>query len=150
MNLTDAQRAFIEQNRSAAMITLRRDGTPHAVRVGVGFLDGRLLSSSTRARVRTRHLRRDPRSTLFIFDGAWQWLTLECRVNIIDNDDVPRQSVRFFRLIQPSRPDGNLMWFGRAVTEAEMLQIMVEEGRIFYEFEPLRAYGMFGTPPTSV
>jgi PPOX class probable F420-dependent enzyme len=148
MTLNDAQRAVIDQNRSAAMITLRPDGTPHAVRVGVGFLDGKLLSSGTRSRVRTRHLRRDPRCTLFIFDGMWQFLTLECRVSIIDNDDVPLDSVRYFKAMQLGQPDGKLRWFGREVTEDEMRRIMVEEGRIFYHFEPLRAYGTFGTPPT--
>ena len=149
MALDDAKRAFIDHNRSAAMITLRRDGTAHAVRVGVGLIDGKLWSSGTRDRVRTRHLRRDPRSTLFIFDGMWQWLTLECRVTILDGAGVPEQSLRFFRSIQPPRPDGRLTWFGRDVSEAELLQIMVEEKRIIYEFHVLRAYGMFGTPPGS-
>ena len=35
MDLRPDQRAFLEANRSAAMVTLRRDGTPHAVQVGV-------------------------------------------------------------------------------------------------------------------
>jgi PPOX class probable F420-dependent enzyme len=149
MILDETQRAFVEHNRSAAMITLRPDGTAHAVRVGVGFIDGKLWSSGTRGRVRTRHLRRDPRSTLFVFDGVWQWLTLECRATILEGPEVPAQSVRFFRSIQPPRPDGRLTWFGRDVAEAELLQIMADERRIIYEFDVLRAYGMFGTPPST-
>ena len=66
------------------MTTLRRDGTPHTVRVGVALVDGKIWSSGTQARARTRHLRRDPRSTLFVFDNEWRWLTLECRVNILE------------------------------------------------------------------
>jgi hypothetical protein len=72
---------FVEEATSAAMITLRKDGTPHAARVGVGVVDGKIWSSGTQTRVRTKHLRRDPRATLFVFDTApdrsWRWLALE-------------------------------------------------------------------------
>ena len=86
--LNPQAQAFINTNRSAAMVTLRADGTPHAVRIGVALVDGRLWSSSTQNRVRTRHLRRDPRSTLFIFDSTFRWLSLECAVTILDGDYV--------------------------------------------------------------
>ena len=69
VDLTPDQRAFLDEHRSAAMVTLRRDGTPHAVQVGVAVVDGALWSSGTARRARTRHLRRDPRATLFVFDG---------------------------------------------------------------------------------
>ncbi len=44
---THDQQVFLEQNHAAAMITLRADGTPGAVRVGVGLVDGKLWSSGT-------------------------------------------------------------------------------------------------------
>ena len=53
---------FIEANASAGMTTLRKDGTAHTVRVGIGLFDGRLLSSGTQSRLRTKFLRRDPRT----------------------------------------------------------------------------------------
>jgi hypothetical protein len=56
---------YLSQNHGAAMITLRRDGTPHAVRVGIDVIGDKVWSSGTQTRVRTRHLRRDPRSALF-------------------------------------------------------------------------------------
>ena len=62
--------AFIKQNPAAAMTTLRRDGTPHSVRVGVAVVDGKIWSSGTQVRARTKHVRRDSRSTLFIFDAG--------------------------------------------------------------------------------
>ena len=61
MNLDEKAIAFLEKNHSAAMTTLRRDGSPHTVRVGVALVEGRLWSSGTKDRVRTKHLRRDPR-----------------------------------------------------------------------------------------
>jgi len=44
-------RAFLERNHAAAMITLRKNGTPHVARVGVGLIDGELWSSGTQGRV---------------------------------------------------------------------------------------------------
>ncbi|HET6318598.1 MAG TPA: hypothetical protein VFG86_19255 [Chloroflexota bacterium] len=49
MELAAEQRAFLEANYGAVMVTLRPDGTPHAVRVGVALVDGKLWSSGTTA-----------------------------------------------------------------------------------------------------
>lgn len=70
VNLDAKATAFLEKNHSAAMTTLRRDGSPHTVRIGLAFVDGKLWSSGTADRVRTKHLRRDPRCSLFVFDPA--------------------------------------------------------------------------------
>src|SRR6266511_4363687 len=101
------------------MVTLRRDGTPHVVRVGVALFDGKLWSSGVATRMRTRHLRRDPRSTLFVFAASgptsgWSWLTLETTVTILDGPEAPEQSVRLFRVMQSglehAPPAGKLLW----------------------------------------
>jgi PPOX class probable F420-dependent enzyme len=144
--LDEKQRAFLEKNRAASMITLRPDGTPHAVRVGVGLVDGTLWSSGTQTRKRTAYLRRDPRATLFVFEAQWQWLSLECRVRFLEGPDAPELNLRFFKLMQP-RASGRLSWFGRDVNEDEFLQIMRDEQRLIYEFDVQRAYGMFGEMP---
>jgi PPOX class probable F420-dependent enzyme len=140
VNLNDQHRAFVEQNHSAAMVTLRSDGTPAAVRVGVALVDGKLWSSGTQERVRTRHLRRDPRSTLFVYDAGFRYLTIESRVTILEGPDVPQQSVRLFRVMQ-NRPSGPLSWFGGEKSEDTFLQTMVDEHRLIYEFEPTNVYG---------
>ena len=151
MMMDDAALAFLDTNHSAAMTTLRRDGTPHAARVGVAVVEGKVWSSGTQQRVRTGHLRRDPRSTLFVFDGTWRWLTLECRVSILDGADAPRQNLRLFQVMQrdlsPAPPPGKIMWFGAERTIDEFLQIMVDEQRLIYEFEVERSYGMYGDAP---
>jgi PPOX class probable F420-dependent enzyme len=147
MNFTDEQVAFLEQQHSAAMITLRPDGTPHAVRVGVALVDGRVWSSGTQARARTRHLRRDSRSTMFVYDGSWRYLTLEGTVTILEGKDAPELSLRLFqemqREMEPRPEPGKLMWAGRQVTFDEFLRIMVEERRLIYELEVERAYGLY-------
>jgi PPOX class probable F420-dependent enzyme len=141
-------REFLERTHSAAMITLRPDGTPHAVRVGVALVDGRLWSSGTQARVRTMHLRRDPRSTLFVFDAkgpetAWRWLTLEATVTILEGPDAPEQNLRLFRVMQRQPEPRNVSWAGVERTPDEFLRIMAEERRLIYEFEPIRTYGLY-------
>ncbi len=146
MDFTDAQVAFLDHQHSAAMVTLRPDGSPHVARVGVALVDGRVWSSGTQGRVRTRHLRRDPRSTLFVFDGAWRWLALEGTVRILDGEDAPELSLRLFeemqRDLQPRPAPGTIMWSGGERTIDEFLRIMVEERRLIYELEVERAYGL--------
>ena len=123
------------------MITVTRGGIAKVARVAVALVDGRLLSSGTQDRVRTKRLRRDPRCTLFVHDPSFSWLGLETRVTILEGPDVPAQSVRMFREMQ-GRPTGPLSWFGGELDEEAFLRQMVDERRLIYEFEVDRAYGM--------
>ena len=140
-------RSFLEANQSAAMTTLRANGTPHVARIGLGMLDGRIWSSGTQTRLRTKHLRRDPRATLFVFEAGYRWVALETTVTILEGPDVPNQTLRFMRALQDdldTKPaPGHVMWFGQEKTEEEFLQIMVEEQRLIYEFNVTRAYGVY-------
>jgi PPOX class probable F420-dependent enzyme len=143
-------KAFVEQTSAAAMVTLKRDGTPHAVRCGVALVDGELWSSGTRDRARTRHLRRDPRATLFLWDAknpenAFSYLSLETTATILEGPDVPQDSIRLFRKMQgidPADPEPpKLKWFGKELDDVAFAEKMVEEGRVIYQFEVRRAYG---------
>jgi hypothetical protein len=151
MRLDAGETAFLEKNHSAAMTTLRADGTPHTVRIGVALVDGRIWSSGTPRRLRTRHLRRDPRSTLFVFDSQWQYLTLECAVRILDGPEAPEQNLRLFQVMQagmsPAPAAGKLLWYGAEKTVDEFLAAMREERRLIYEFDVLRSYGICGESP---
>lgn len=141
MVLNDGQRAFLDSNRSAAMITVGEDGVAKAVRVGVALIDGKIWSSGTGDRVRTERLRRDPRCTLFVFEPGFNALTLETTVEILDGPEVPGQSVQLFREMQ-GRPEGPLMWYGEELEEEEFRAAMIEQGRVIYQFEVIRAYGL--------
>jgi PPOX class probable F420-dependent enzyme len=142
--LSDKERAFVEQHRAAAMITIGADGMPHAVRVGAVVVDGKLWSSGTQGRTRTKHLRRDPRATLFFLEQGFGYLTLATRVTLIEDPDVPDKSVRLFQTMQSHMevPPGMLMWNGKPTSIDDFKRIMVEEQRLIYEFEVLRSYGM--------
>ncbi len=149
--MDESVRAFLGEHHAAAMVTLRADGTPHVARVGVALVDERIWSSGTQSRVRTRHLRRDPRSTLFVFDSEWRWLGLECAVTVLDGPDAPQLNLRLFQVMQqqmaPAGAPGKLVWMGQEKTHGEFLRIMVEERRLIYEFRIVREYGMYGAMP---
>ncbi len=127
-------RAFLEEHHSAIMTTLRRDGTRHVARVGVGLVDGKLWSSGTDSRVRTKHLRRDPRSALCVFDAGdpQHWLGLETTVDILDGPERVEQNLALYRVLA-----------GEPTDLAEYTQAMVDEGRLVYQFNIKRAYGQF-------
>lgn len=141
--------SYLATHHAAAMITLRPDGTPHAVRCGIAMVDGKLWSSGLPQRIRTRYLRRDPRATLFVYgaDAAdrFSYLTLECVVTILEGPEVPELSRRLFSVMQAGmeRPPGTLFWEGTPRTDDEFVQIMADEQRLIYEFEVTRTYGLF-------
>jgi len=141
MALSESERAFLERTHQAAMITVGRDGRPRVARVGVNLVDGKLWSSGTQGRVRTRRLRQDPRCTLFVFDTGYGWLALDTIVGILDGPDAPELNLRLFRLMQ-NRPTGSLSWFAGELGPQEFLRTMAEEQRLIYEFEITRSYGM--------
>jgi hypothetical protein len=139
--LTEEQQAYIEAHPSAAMITVGRDGYAKPARVAVTLVDGRLLSSGTADRVRTRRLRRDPRCTLFVFGTGYQWLGLDTDVTLLEGPDAIDLTVRMFRRVQ-AKPEGPLSWFGTDHEEPAFRDVLVNEGRLLYEFDVVRAYGM--------
>lgn len=141
MALTAKETAFLENQHSAAMITIGEGGIPKVVRVGVALVDGNVWSSGTRDRVRTRRLRRDPRCTLFVFDQQYSSLSLETTVTILDGPEAAAQNVRLFRRMQ-NRPSGPLSWFGGELDEDAFIQAMEDEGRLVYQFDVERTYGL--------
>ena len=139
--LSEKEIGFLQKNRMAAMITVGADGFAKTARVGVALVDGRLWSSGTQDRVRTRRLRRDPRCTLFVFSNSFSWLSVESRVSILDGPDAAELNLQLFRVMQ-NRPTGPLSWFGGELDEDAFRARMVEEGRLIYEFGVERTYGM--------
>ena len=144
-NLSEDEVEFLRKHRSAAMITVDAAGVAKAARVGVALVDGRLWSSGTADRVRTRRLRRDPRCTLFVFDGTFLWLSVESRVTILDGPDAPELNLRLFRVMQ-GRPTGPLAWFGSELDEEAFRARMVDESRLIYEFDVVKSYGVVNAP----
>jgi Pyridoxamine 5'-phosphate oxidase len=140
--LAEREAAFLADHHAAAMITVAPDGTAKAARVALALVDGRLWSSGTADRVRTRRLRRDPRCTLYVQAATFSFMGVETVVTILDGPDAPQQSLRLFRILE-DRPSGPLSWFDGELEEEVFLAAMVEEERLIYEFEVLRTYGLY-------
>lgn len=131
--MDDKVREFLAEHHSAIQATTRADGTPHQARIDVGLVKGKLWSSATQDRVRTKHLRRDPRCSLLVLGKTpWHWLGLDCRVNILEGEDAPQLNLALYRELAGEPDDLE-----------EYLAAMVTERRIIYEFEVLNTYGMF-------
>ena len=141
MTISSRDLAFVRQHRSAAMITVADDGMAKVARVGVAVVDGKIWSSGTQDRRRTARLRANPRCTLYVYDDSFNWVALECDVTILEGAIVPELSVRLFRVMQ-DKPQGPLGWFGGELGDEAFMQAMVDEGRVIYEFDVTRAYGM--------
>jgi uncharacterized pyridoxamine 5'-phosphate oxidase family protein len=141
MNLTDSELDFLAKNHSAAMVTVTPDGIAKVARVGVALVDGKLWSSGTADRVRTKRLRHDPRCTLYVHDNAFGFLALETTVTILDGPDAADQNLRLFRVMQ-DKPTGPLSWFGGEFEEDDFVAQMRSEQRLIYEFEPHHTYGL--------
>jgi hypothetical protein len=141
MTLTKADIAFIEENPSAAMITVTANGTAKAARVVVAIVGGKLWSTGTVDRARTRRLRRDPRATLFLFATAHSYRSLETTVAIIDGEAGIEANVALFRAMR-NRPEGPIEFFGAEYEETEFRQVLAADGRLVYEFDVLRSTGV--------
>jgi len=84
-----------------------------------------------------------------VFDASgsnpFAWLGIEATVTILEGD-AAEQSIRLFRAMQADMPRpprrGHLFWEGQERTEEEFLGSMRREGRLIYEFEVVRTYGL--------
>ncbi|CAN5675716.1 TIGR03618 family F420-dependent PPOX class oxidoreductase [soil metagenome] len=125
---------FLENKHSAIMVTLRKDGTPHVAKVAVGLVEGRLWSSGTQTRARTKHVRRDPRATLCVIDGdnPYSWLGIESRVTLREGDGAVGDNLALYRVLAGEPDDVE-----------EYKRAMVEEQRLVYEFSIERTYGQY-------
>ncbi|MFJ6076654.1 PPOX class F420-dependent oxidoreductase [Streptomyces sp. NPDC093065] len=80
---------MLRRANPAVMATLRPDGSPVSTATGYLWEDGRILFSLDESRVRLKHLRRDPRVTLTVFDGPdwYTHVTVFGRVTEMYDDD---------------------------------------------------------------
>lgn len=131
--MDDKVRAFLDEYHGAVMATIRPDGSTHVARVAVGLYEGKLWGSATQTRVRTKHLRRDPRCSLLVLGkDPWHWLGLDCVVEILDGDDAPMLNLALYRALAGEPDDVD-----------QYLAAMVEEQRLIHEFHIERAYGQY-------
>jgi hypothetical protein len=83
-----------------------------------------------------------PALQLFVFDPAFSYLVMDTTVTILEEPRAIDDSVRMFRHMQ-GREAGPLQWFSGELPEDEFRATLEAEGRLIYEFEVVKSYGLF-------
>ena len=77
--LSDAQRAFVQDNPFVGTVTtLRADGSPHSTVVWVDTDGDVVLFNTARGRAKERHILSDPRVSVVVIDpqDAYRWVSV--------------------------------------------------------------------------
>ena len=129
--LSARQRAFLEVNHRAVMATVDDRGRPHAVPVLCALIDGRLWSSGTDLRLRTRHLAARPSASLTVLGQGFggEWLTVSGPVETRRQHRV-EDNLRLYRAATGRDPDDL----------EEYRAAMIAERRLVYVLTPERVY----------
>ena len=84
-DLTDKQKAFLQNPYVGIVTTLRPDGSPHSTVVWVDVEDGGGISFNTAyGRAKPTNLEHDPRVALLVIDpsDAYRWVSIDGRVEL--------------------------------------------------------------------
>jgi PPOX class probable F420-dependent enzyme len=92
MTMTDSEIAeFLDGARRAQVATINPDGTPHMVPLSSVIIDGRMVLWTDPGSKKIANLRRDPRITCLVEDGAhfaeFRAVQLSGRAELVDDFD---------------------------------------------------------------
>ena len=84
--LTDAERAFLENPFVGVVTTLNRDGAPQSTIVWVDVDDEGVSVNTAHGRVKPRNLARDPRISLVVVDprDPYRWFKVAGTATLVD------------------------------------------------------------------
>jgi PPOX class probable F420-dependent enzyme len=84
--LTESQRAFLENAFVAVVTTLRPDGSPHNTVTWVDVDERGVSFNTVRGRAKPRHLEADPRVTLTVLDpeNPYRWISISGRAELTE------------------------------------------------------------------
>jgi PPOX class probable F420-dependent enzyme len=140
MQLADAL-AFARPRHQGVLTTMRSDGRPQLSNIVYGVGDDDVIRISvTDSRAKTRNLRRDPRSSLYVTrEDFWGYAVLEGDAELTPvaadpHDSSVEELMALYRQVRGEHPDWD-----------EFRQAMVREGRLVIRLRPTSAYGMPGS-----
>jgi len=129
---------FVAGQNWGVLAAIQPDGRPHLSNVGYAFdPDSQLIRISiTEGRVKTRHLRTDPRVTLHTASkDFWTWVAVEgtaelTPVSAAPDDATVEDLVTYFRAVNGEHENWD-----------EYRAAMVADRRLVVRFRPERTYG---------
>lgn len=119
MTLSPALVAFVTERHLAVLVTLRADGSLHAVPVGFTFAGGVVRVITFGPSVKAVNARRGGRASVTQIDGG-RWVTFEGPVRVLDDAPSVASAVAAYarRYRQPKERDD------RVVIEIEVDRVM--------------------------
>jgi PPOX class probable F420-dependent enzyme len=98
--LTPEVRAFLEERRFAVVASIRADGLPHQTVMWYALRGDTIMLNEGSARVRSKHLHRDPRLSFCVEDGGrYVTITGPCELQSDDQEaalaDIVALAVRY-------------------------------------------------------
>ncbi len=89
--LSEAQASLLADGRNFATVaTIREDGTPHATPIWVDWDGEHVVLNTALGRAKERHLRRDPRVTVTVFDleNPYRYVEVSGRAELDDDREA--------------------------------------------------------------
>lgn len=118
-DLSPALVAFLGERHLATLVTLRADGSPHAVPVGFTYVDGVARVITSAGSVKVANLHRDPRASLTQVDGR-RWVTLSGVATVHDDQARVATAVALYeQRYRAPRPNP-----ARVVIEIDVRQVL--------------------------
>jgi PPOX class probable F420-dependent enzyme len=121
----DSALTYARERQRGVLATIRSDGRPQLSNIMYVAVDDELWISVTSSRAKTKNLRRDPRSVLYVpGEDFWNYVVLDGTVSLTDvttdeHDDVAEQLVEYYRRGSGEHPDWD-----------DFRSTMVREGRL--------------------
>lgn len=141
MAFTDAHREFLTAHGLATLATLKRDGRPQLSQVSYHFdaATDTFRVSITATRAKFKNLQRDPRATLMVAGGRWEYLVVDGDATLGEVTTDPLDAagdelVDLYRSLAGEHPDWD-----------EYRAAMVAEQRLVLSVVATHAYGVVGS-----
>ncbi|HEY8600459.1 MAG TPA: PPOX class F420-dependent oxidoreductase [Thermomicrobiales bacterium] len=131
--LTPEVRAFLEERRFAVVASIRADGLPHQTVMWYALRGDTILLNEGAARVRSKHLHRDPRLSLCVEDGD-RYVTLSgpCELQSADQEAALADIVALAsRYMGEEEGEKLRAFFAQEVRETIIMQIASVDARNF-------------------
>jgi PPOX class probable F420-dependent enzyme len=87
LSLSPALVEFVTERHLSTLVTLRADGSPHAVPVGFTIADGVVRVITRAGSVKVRHAQRGGRALVSQVDGR-RWVTFEGAARVVTEPDA--------------------------------------------------------------